>query len=262
MCIPTLHPLQDQGFKKGLINIHRHLSAAGTGRERSGERQRQSQQRWGRAKLASLHKRFSSTEWRESKTEKCLKLELPKPSWGSLERSPGPGALGKLHKRQRRGREGSSGTVASRARHSGSRSGCLSSPQASHRLLVTPPSPCAHRDGCTPHTAAQQELGDLLSLWGHPYGEAAVLAQWGQDTHGPSAASTPHSGVTACLPLQETHRPHVGAWRCPCTWGVLPQPRGWKTQTWAIPQWGLQPHRVSSALHTATKTTELPEERG
>lgn len=58
----------------------------------------------GQARLP--YRRCSSAEQQESKTVKCLKLELPNPSWGSLERSPGPGALGERHKRQRRGRDG------------------------------------------------------------------------------------------------------------------------------------------------------------
>ena len=41
MCIPTLHPCKITGFKKGLINVHRHLGAAGTRQERAGERDKE-----------------------------------------------------------------------------------------------------------------------------------------------------------------------------------------------------------------------------
>lgn len=89
------------------------------------------------------------------------------------------------------------------------------------------------------------------------FGEAAVLVQWEQGSDGPRIASAPQSEIPACLSFQETHRPHTGACRAPCTWVWFLQPRGWKTPTWAVLQWGSQPHAVSPALHPATKPAEL-----
>lgn len=183
-------------------------------RQQEGARQRQSQQQWGKARLASLHKHCSSAEQRESKTVKCLKLELPNPSWGSLERSPGPGALGEQHKRQRRGREGSLGTAASRARRSGSQERlAVPLPAPSHPASRTrQTSPCTHRDRQTPHTAPSRGSGDLLSLRGWVFGDASVLGQRGEGTRCPGNGSVPLSG----LQLTSCPRRHTGPTPGPC----------------------------------------------
>lgn len=185
-------------------------------RQQEGARQRQSQQQWGKARLASLHKHCSSAEQRESKTVKCLKLELPNPSWGSLERSPGPGALGEQHKRQRRGREGSLGTAASRARRSGSQELlAVPLPAPSHPASRTrQTSPCTHRDRQTPHTAPRgSAVPPRLGIWGCIRAGAAgrghtLSWQWERAPVRPPAHVLP----------QETHRSHTKPLLC-----ALPQ---------------------------------------
>lgn len=149
----------------------------------------------------------SSTERQESKTEKCLKLELPNPSWGSLERSPGPGALGELHKRQWRGREGSSGTAASRARHRGSGEPMAASPSSSHRLLTTsPPRVCIGSDAHPLWGLRGPPVSLRASVWGCSHAGTAGIGIV-QSQH----CEHPPSDIPACLSVQETHRPHTEA---------------------------------------------------
>lgn len=84
----------------------RKSSATARGSTEAPKRDKDKAAAVGKGQARLPYRRRSSAERQESKTAKCLKLELPNPSWGSLERSPGPGALGERHKRQRRGRDG------------------------------------------------------------------------------------------------------------------------------------------------------------
>ena len=101
----------------------------------------------GQARLP--YRRCSSAEQQESKTAKCLKLELPNPSWGSLERSPGPGALGERHKRQRRGRDGKGAWGPRQVERGTAGAGAAASPlPPSHPTPVRHTAPCVQGRGC------------------------------------------------------------------------------------------------------------------